>query len=283
MEAVFEREVQTGRIAVDRGLGLDLSDRFDDVGVFDSVLLARPYRMLLALSGAPPDLNVQTLSGGRQLSREALASAGVVLALTTLRRTDLERVGTDGALSLYRVPRPEPRVSFHPASAVSFETEESLLAAVRSRRRGEHPSLSLVPEARLAVPASPTSVPEGSTPPAPLYRRPSGDRIEVEVEAPVPGFLKVLESHDPGWSAVVDGRSSPLYLAAGFAMAVPLPAGPHQVVLRYETPGATAGRVASLVALGLLLGLLLAVNRTGAQRDARSSTETAATEPRSAA
>jgi len=270
VEEIFEREVRDGRVAVDRSLGLPLGDRFDDVGVFDSILLARPYRMLLALSGAPPGINVQTLSGGRQLSTEALVASGVVMALTTARRRDLQPLGTSGALALYRVPAPEPRVSFHPGSAVRFETEDALVAAVRGPGGRRRPGLSLVPDARSAIP-SVTAVAEGEA--TAVYRRPAGDRIEVDVTAPAAGFLEVLEAHDPGWSAEVDGRTAPVFLASGMVMAVPLTvAGAHHVVLRYETPGATAGRVASLLSFGLLLGLLLVVHRAERREAATPAT-----------
>jgi hypothetical protein len=270
VEEIFDRDVRDGRVAVDRSLGLPLTDRFDDVGVFDSILLARPYRMLLALSGAPPEVNVQTLSGGRQLSTEALAASGVVMALTTARRRDLQPLGTAGGLALYRVPGPQPRVSFHPASAVRFETEDALVAAVRTPGGRRRPGLSLVPNARSAMPAV-TGMDEGEA--TAVYRRPAGDRIEVDVTAPGPGFLEVLEAHDPGWSAEVDGRTAPIFLASGMVMAVPLAvAGAHHVVLRYETPGATAGRVTSLLSLGLLLGLLVVVHRAERPEAAAAAT-----------
>jgi hypothetical protein len=85
-----------------------------------------------------------------------------------------------------------------------------------------------------------------------VYSRPSSDRIELESTADQPGFVQVLESWDPGWSARVDGSSAPVVPANGFAMAVPVNAGRHAIRLSYRTPGRAFGWILSITDIALL-------------------------------
>ena len=62
-------------------------------------------------------------------------------------------------------------------------------------------------------------------------RGPNHTWVEVSTEAP--GLLMVMDPWFPGWSAEVDGRPAPVVRANYAFMAVPLPEGTHQVVLRY--------------------------------------------------
>jgi hypothetical protein len=55
----------------------------------------------------------------------------------------------------------------------------------------------------------------------------------VQVEAPAPGVLVVLDPWFPGWSAEVDGKPTSLLRADYAFMAIPLEAGRHEVTLRY--------------------------------------------------
>ena len=103
---------------------------------------------------------------------------------------------------------------------------------------------------------TPTPLPEGEGVAGVEYRRPSSDRIEVDVTAPTAGYVRVLEAWDPGWSARVDGADATVLTASTFAIAVPVSAGQHRVQLDYATPGRLSGLYASLTALALLAALL---------------------------
>jgi hypothetical protein len=84
-----------------------------------------------------------------------------------------------------------------------------------------------------------------------LWRR--MDALMVATEATHPGYLVVVERHDPGWTARVDGVAAPVLRANILFRAVPVPAGQHQVELRYEAPGLLQG--ALLTGLGAALAL----------------------------
>ena len=64
-------------------------------------------------------------------------------------------------------------------------------------------------------------------------------------------------SHARGWRAHVDGVPAPVLRANGKHRAVAVPAGRHEVVLRYEPPGLLAGL--ALSGLSLLASALLLV------------------------
>jgi uncharacterized membrane protein YfhO len=71
------------------------------------------------------------------------------------------------------------------------------------------------------------------------------------------GLLYVLEAHDPGWRAEVDGVSVPVFEANGLGMAIPVSAGHHAVRVTYHTPGRGTGVVVSALSLLLLAAAAL--------------------------
>jgi hypothetical protein len=225
---ILSSQVKDARVAVSGDLISHFGDRYDDIGVFDSILLANPYREILRLNGDPPALNVQRLDGS-ELSVAALRGAGVRFVLTTTERPDLFPVATapvsnDDTQYLYRVPDPAPRARFVAGTGPEF-------VAVGSSNAENHEDGEAV------------------------YSRPSSDEIRIASSSGRAGFACVLESYDPGWKATVDGVPAPVVLANGFTMAVPVGPGRHSVALRYETPGRRFGWVLSLLSAGLLAGL----------------------------
>jgi hypothetical protein len=85
-----------------------------------------------------------------------------------------------------------------------------------------------------------------------LPSRPDEERFRVEGDGD--GYLVSRASFARGWTATVDGAPAPVLRANGKHRAVPIPPGPHDVVLRYRPPGLTAGlwlgAVSALVAAG---------------------------------
>jgi hypothetical protein len=249
-------EVGDGRIAVDYEIGGPINRQIDDVGFFDSIMLARPYRALLDLAGESPTRNVQTFDGSA-LPAAALAYLGARAVVTDRARPDLVRLDQQGEVSVYRVPDAQPRAHFVPAAGAILADE----AATRERLRRPGPELRrtiLLPVALRSAPASAPGAPAAGGVAAMTYRRLSSDIIAIEGTAPGPGFVRLLETWDPGWRATLDGAPAAILLADGFMMAVAVTAGPHRIELRYATPGALAGAVLSLASLGGLVGLAFA-------------------------
>jgi uncharacterized membrane protein YfhO len=88
------------------------------------------------------------------------------------------------------------------------------------------------------------------------YRRPDSDQIECTVTTNRPGYLRIIESWDPGWSAIVDGLAAPIVPAFDALLAVPIDPGRHEVRFVYRTPGAMAGQWISVLSFALLCGLV---------------------------
>ena len=254
-ESWIAREVGSGRVAIDYNLSLSFNRRFDDAGIFDSLLLARPYRALIALSGWRPDTNVQSFSAS-SLPAHALADLGVRFVVTRGNPRGLERL-LGGRYPLYRVPNPGPRAAFFPIQRVEFMDEEHALTRLGQRGRSLRDTLVLAPTARSLLPAAGANSTSSREAPSEVeYERPDSDRISLRLEAPGSGFVRVLESWDPGWTASLDGEPVPVLLADTFALAIAVGPGEHHLELRYATPGARTGAVGSLLSVILLAWLL---------------------------
>ena len=93
------------------------------------------------------------------------------------------------------------------------------------------------------------------------------DRIRLNTATGAPGLLVLSEVYYPAWKAYVDGRPVPVYAADHALRAVPVPAGEHEVELRYESWSLRIGLVVSLIAYLALVALALA----GAQRRRKSA------------
>ncbi len=262
-EQAIRRAVGDGRIALDVGMTLPFNREMDDVGFFDSIMLARPYAALLDLTGAPPDLNIQHMRGS-DLSPRALALTGTRLMMTMLReRPDLQLVSGPSRIRTYLVPAPLPRAAFLPSSAVLTLDE----AETRRRLRdpaydvGSHVMLSsdVPPSANAASETPSAAVPAAA--PAVAYERPTSDEILVRVRATESGVLRVLESWDPGWRATANGIPVDVRRADYAFLGVALPAGDYEVHLTYSTPGAGTGIGISLASLFILAALLISTAR----------------------
>jgi hypothetical protein len=81
------------------------------------------------------------------------------------------------------------------------------------------------------------------------------ERIELEVDGNG-GELVVNEAFARGWTATIDGAQAAIERVNLAVRGVPVPPGPHVVLLRYRTPGLRAGAIVSAL---VLAGLLAAV------------------------
>jgi membrane protein YfhO len=87
------------------------------------------------------------------------------------------------------------------------------------------------------------------------------DEIRVSVDASGQGYLVVADAIQHGWVARIDGRPVAMHAADHAGMAVLVPPGRHQVVLRYEPPGWRPGLVVSGISLIVLLALVVLLPR----------------------
>lgn len=252
-----------GRLAMDLKIIHPSNRRLDDVGVFDSILLAKPYQAMTALAGWPADINQQYIDGAA-LGPRALAWAGARAAVTQEHRLDgLPLVGGNGQLRAYGVPGALPRAGLVPIRDIRYMDEDGIRAAMRAGAKPDASVAYLSPPA----PVLPQTEPATTKPLAEVkYVRVSDDEITVDVHSDEPGVVRVLESWDPGWHATVDDHPVDVLLVDAFVMGVRVEPGDHVVRLAYATPGVGVGFAISLAgAASLALVTLIAGRRTASK------------------
>jgi len=93
------------------------------------------------------------------------------------------------------------------------------------------------------------------------------ERVVVEASSRYDAVLVLADSWFPGWSATVDGVPTQILRANLLLRAVPIPAGTHQVVFRYDPisfkVGATVSGVSLILAVSLGLAALILRKRHG--------------------
>jgi hypothetical protein len=87
------------------------------------------------------------------------------------------------------------------------------------------------------------------------------DRMRLRTSTSAPGLLVLSEMHYPAWKAYVDGNPAQLYVANHVLRAVAVPAGNHEVELRYESTALRWGLIISGTFYCLLLALLVLAGR----------------------
>lgn len=153
------------------------------------------------------------------------------------------RIFDDGFTVVFRRPAP-PRYFF--TSHYRVAPAGRLLAQIAERPR----------EREILLEEQPRWDPAMTTSGTVEIRRSRANTLELEVEAPRPGFLYAAENADAGWKATVNGRPARIWNANYAFRAVEVPAGKSVVRFSYWPPGLTAGLTISAVSVVALLGLL---------------------------
>lgn len=84
------------------------------------------------------------------------------------------------------------------------------------------------------------------------------DEVEIRVEAAESGYLVLTDNYYEDWNASIDGEPVEVLRANHTFRAVPVPAGSHTVVFRFEPRSVTIG-----FAISLTLWILLALYGAG--------------------
>jgi len=153
-------------------------------------------------------------------SLEVARQANVGVILTTEERNDLEYLGMAGLVRAYHVDDTWSRFEVAGCGRVGqdFECERAL----------EIGRLEVVEDSPL--------------------------RIVVRLEMDEAGWLYVADSYYPNWKSKLDGHNGTTYRANDYFRAVEVPAGSHEIEMRYDTSTLVAGAFTSGVSLILLVG-----------------------------
>ena len=105
----------------------------------------------------------------------------------------------------------------------------------------------ILPESAAAA-AIVAQSPGANTVPAEIVS-PRPGQLVIQTETDAPGYLVISEWFYPGWRAVVDGAPVPLQRADVALMALPVPAGVHEIGLRFQPAAVSVGIAISFLTL----------------------------------
>lgn len=218
LENIVKAELDDGRVAMDTTLPIRMNRKYDDVGYWDPLSLAAPFRFVRAWAQTSM-ANDEGLSGV-SWTPSLLSNLGVRFILTFADRSDLKRRSLVGGVSLYEVPNPQRRVSFVSSENITVSNDHGIMVN---------------PADRSVVAVS--------------YQRLSPDQIRISLQAPSDGYLQILESWYDGWSASVNATPVAIDHLNGFAMAIPVVTGTNNIDLIFRTPWAIIGIIISIAVL----------------------------------
>lgn len=81
---------------------------------------------------------------------------------------------------------------------------------------------------------------------------PSHAGVRIRIDSQTPGLLVLNDSFEAGWEAILDGVATEILPVNVIARGVWVPAGTHEVRMRYRPPGLAPGAALSAAALGAL-------------------------------
>jgi hypothetical protein len=206
---------------------------WSSVAGYQAVSLARVWGYLHGVLGIPPPLE-KTFPSPLIYSRGPFPYDSMNLV-----------AGVAPGQGLVVRPEPDPRAYL----ATAARAVEGWESAVSLMREGHDFHRVALLETPLPLPSEP---PAGARPRARIEAF-APERIAVRTEGTEPGVLVLAEPWYPGWEATVDGRRAPCAPANAWMRAVPVPAGSHEVVLRFRSRRLRAGWALSGAAL-LILG-----------------------------
>ncbi len=81
------------------------------------------------------------------------------------------------------------------------------------------------------------------------------EQVRIRVHTKEPGYLRLADPYDDGWTATVDGEPAPIWVADHYLRAVYLEPGEHEVVFAYAALVVHAPRWISIFALFAVISL----------------------------
>jgi hypothetical protein len=208
--------------------GIETSFDFDLLGLHPPERV-RLERFLRDVEGTPTHLRLLRMAGVGWM--EALHQRG----LEDLVPVKSFRTFLPQPVLFYRVPDASPR--FFAVSGVRADDGADGLRTVAEP--GFDPSRELI------LPQGPARAPRPEFTGACRLRERRPDRVRLEATLSDDGYVVLLDGHDPGWRATVDGHPAPVLRANIVFRAVPVPAGSHLVEFVYRPRSITLGLAAS--------------------------------------
>jgi hypothetical protein len=238
---------------------LGMEAGFDHLGGYEPLAPWRTAAMVRALSGGDPSAPWKSLhaiypeAGPLRLDpRWDAFSVRLVLADDAFSPPQAwRRLHAEGGLALWENPAARPRARFAACVTAASGPEDALAR------------LAAEPGVEVVEAADPGPCDRSAVAPEVRIAADEPERLEVTVDAAVPGWLVVSDLAYPGWIATVDGEETGIVPADGAGRAVRVPAGSHRVLMRFEPASFTAGIALTVAGLLALVAGGVAVARAG--------------------
>ena len=81
------------------------------------------------------------------------------------------------------------------------------------------------------------------------------ERVRLRTEGERPGIVVLTDAFYPGWEAQVDGARAPILRANLGFRAVAVPAGPHEIEMRYRPASFRRSAALALAVLAICAGV----------------------------
>lgn len=167
----------------------------------------------------------------RELGLEYLVLGRPIEDVPHLRHRPVSDILLSGpSVWIYRLRRAEPRVKFVKRAVVVDAELQVRAGRLRPDPTGD--TAQIDDETPPTRSLSSLSFGQEDSRARILARYP--DRIEVEVNSKQPGMLVVHGAYYPGWTAEIDGRSTPILRADVLFRGVEMTEGHHLVLLRFQ-------------------------------------------------
>ncbi len=177
------------------------------------------------------------------------ATAGGIAA-TTVADDDGFGLLRSGDVVLYS--RPTATAAWLAGAVV--ESDEPITRGMHSTTANER-AVVVPPGSDLELPSQPTTV-DGDA----VVTRAEGGSIDIDVTTAETALLVVSQPDYPGWKAFVDGKETRIHEADGAFQGVVVPAGTHEVTLRYTPSNLRLGTVATIAGV-VMMGLAWTTGR----------------------
>jgi hypothetical protein len=192
-----------------------------------------------------------TVAGADEVTLQTDAQGAWVAAMVRPDPADGLTVVHTGEATVYQRETAAPRIRWASDEVVVPE-EDDRLDLIAS---GDLPTSTVV----LEHPEDAQSVPGGATGSIEVLED-SGSVVRARVDADDAGWLVLADGlRTAGWSATLDGVEVALVDADEAMAAVHVPAGTHEVVVRYDPPGLRVGAAMTLGGLVVVAATLLGI------------------------
>jgi hypothetical protein len=236
---------------LDQVVNVGISERFENVGGYDTLVLKKYGEYMNFVNGLPvgessTDIRTRTTSPLLDLLN---AKYFILDGSSRVERPGFQLVFDNSRYRVYRNPHALPR-SFIVHDAVVVNDRDEALQRMTSP--GFNPRAMAIVEENIALPKADPSVES----PPPKFIEGSLNRVLLEAAPKAAGLLVLADAYYPGWRAFVDGKESKLYPTNYVMRSVLVPAGTHSVEFRYDPLSFKLGASISLVTLIGVVGWL---------------------------